>query len=384
MELKFFIVGIIFWLTIIFFIYALRPSSSLHKEISSINLRKKIICSVTMAILIGACVIPMAWNPHWTGEIYDHHNQYQLLADAFLKGQLYLDETVHPKLAELENPYDPQQNSTLNLDSYYYPYDHAFYKNHYYVYFGVVPVLTTFLPYKLITGQPLAAYHSTQIFVALFIIGMFALLYLTARKFFARMSFGVYLSTAFCLSLVSVLYCTEAPALYCAASSSRLCMEIWSVYFFARAAWNNDSSQKFFAEIFIGASLGALAFGCKPTIALANVLILPLIPKILNKGDSRKILPLIFFPYFVTGTALMAYNYLRFENVFEFGASYQLTGFDQHNYGKFFERFNPERFIKESLQNFFGIDFNLPSNDNKPPGALRHIIFWLPFFFAQR
>ena len=129
--------------------------------------------------------------------------------------------------------------------------------------------------------------------------------------------------------------------------------------------------------------MGALAFGCKPTIALANVLILPLIPKILNKGDSRKILPLIFFPYFVTGTALMAYNYLRFENVFEFGASYQLTGFDQHNYGKFFERFNPERFIKESLQNFFGIDFNLPSNDNKPPGALRYIIFWLPFFLLK-
>ncbi len=128
MTLNFLIAGILFWLTIIFLIYALRPSSSLHIEISEINFREKMICGIIVGFLISACIIPMAWNPNWTGENFNHHNQYQHLADAFLKGQLYLDETVHPELAKLENPYDIQQNVALNWDSYYRPYDHAFYR----------------------------------------------------------------------------------------------------------------------------------------------------------------------------------------------------------------------------------------------------------------
>ncbi len=198
------------------------------------------------------------------------------------------------------------------------------------------------------------------------------------------MSFGVYLTTAAALTLVSISYCTEAPALYCTASSSGLCMEIWSVYFFSRAAWKNDSRHKFFAEIFIGAVLGALAFGCKPTIALANILILPLVPKILGKDDLRKILPTLTLPYFVIGAALMPYNYLRFDSVFEFGASYQLTVTDQRNYGNFFDVFDWSRFAGEFLRNFFGVATNLILLDNKPPGAFRYIIFWLPIFLLKK
>ena len=115
----------------------------------------------------------------------------------------------------------------------------------------MVPAILIFAPYRLIFGKSLATYHATQIFAALFIIGLFALLLLFAKKFFPRMSFGVYLTAAFALSLVSILYCTEAPALYCTASSSGLCMEVWSIYFFVRAAWGEDSRRKFLTDIFI-------------------------------------------------------------------------------------------------------------------------------------
>lgn len=383
MSVKYFAAGIIFWSGIFFLLYALRPSSSLHVKISAIARREKIICLSVLTILIAVCVAPMAWNPHWTGELHRHHNQYQLLADAFLKGQLYLDVPVDPRLAAMKNPYDFKAREELNLDEDSGGWDHAFYKGHYYVYFGAVPALIIFLPYQLIVGKSLAAYHATQIFSALFIVGLFALFFFLAKKFFSRMSFGVYLSAAVALSLVSISYCTEAPALYCTASSSGLCMEVWSVYFFARAAWSDDSRRKFFAEIFFGAALGALAFGCKPTVALANFLVLPLLPKFFSKDDPRKIFIVLGVPYAITAAALMAYNFLRFDNVFEFGQAYQLTVADQHAYGKFSERFNLSAQIDGLLQNFFGVENDLPRGDKKPSGALRYAIFWLPIFFLS-
>lgn len=336
-----------------------------------------------MIILIAICVVPMAWNQNWTGELYKHHNQYQFLADAFLKGQLYLDVPVDSRLAAMENPYDPQAREQLNLDEDSGGWDHAFYKGHYYVYFGALPALLVFAPYNLIVGKSLAAYHGTQIFAGLFIIGLFTLLLFLAKKFFPRMSFGVYLITAVTLSLVSISYCTEAPALYCTAISSGLCMEVWSIYFFACAAWNNNSRRKFWAEIFIGAMFGALAFACKPTVALANFLILPLLPVLLKKYEPLKTFLVLSLPYVVTCAGMMAYNYLRFDNVFEFGQAYQLTIADQHAYGKFSERFNLSAQIDGMLQNFFGIENDLPRGDNKPSGALRYVIFWLPLLLLK-
>ena len=279
----------------------------------------------------------------------------------------------------MENPYDPKARDELNLDENSGGWDHAFYNGKWYVYFGAVPALIIFAPYQLLVGKSLAAYHATQIFAGLFILGLFALFFLLAKKFFPRMSFGVYLAATVALSLVSISYCTEAPALYCTASSSGLCMEVWSIYFFARAAWTEDSRRKFFAEIFLGAALGALAFGCKPTVALANFLVLAILPRLMNRDDAKKIFLVLCVPYLLTAAALMTYNFLRFDNPLEFGQAYQLTVADQHAYGKFSERFNLSAQVDGLLQNFFGVENNL-RGDKKPAGALRYIIFWLPIF----
>lgn len=387
MVVKYFLAGLIFWAGIIFLLYKFRPSSNWHAvEISSITRREKNISRVVMVVLIAACVVPMAWNPQWTGELYRHHNQYAFLADAFSKGQLNIDIPVDPRLAAMENPYDMHARLALNLEADIdFSWDTAFYKGQYFVYFGAVPALTVFLPYKLIVGKSLSAYHGTQIFAGLFIVGLFALLMLLAKKFFPRMSFAVYLTAAVTLSLVSILYCTETPALYCTAIASGLCFEVWSIYFFSRAAWGNDSRRKFLADIFFGALLGALAFGCKPTVALANFLVLPFIPKLFGKADAWKILLALILPYLVTGAALMAYNYLRFDNVFEFGQAYQLTLADQHAYGKFPERFNLSAQVHGMLENFFGVENKeFPTIDNKPAGALRYVIFWLPILLLTK
>lgn len=338
---------------------------------------QKIYFAVMFAVIL-ICVVPMSWNPNWSGENFRHHNQYQFLADALLKGQLHLDTPVDSRLAAMENPYDPQERERLNLKpGVDFEWDTAYYDGRYYVYFGVVPALLTFAPYKIIFGEPLAAYRATQIFVAIFIVGFFVLLKFFAQKFFPRLPPKIYLSLAIALSLVSISYCTEAPALYCTAIASGLALEVWSVYFFVRAAFTDR--RNFLAEIFFGAMLGALAFGCKPTVALANILILPLLPKLLR---GRKSFLALSVPFIVVAACLMTYNCLRFDNVFEFGQSYQLTIADHHAFGNFSERFSLSAQIAGIVQNFFGFG-DLPT-DEKKSFVLRYVIFWTPIILLGK
>ena len=91
------------------------------------------------------------------------------------------------QLEQMENPYDPQERIDNNI---VYRWDHAYYDGHYYMYFGVVPVFLIFLPYRIITGMPLTTYHATQVFVAVFIIGIFVLFRLLAKLFFKIFHFG--------------------------------------------------------------------------------------------------------------------------------------------------------------------------------------------------
>ena len=93
-------------------------------------------------------------------------------------------------------------------------------------------------------------------------------------------------------------------------------------------------------------------------MALAYIVVFVVISEILQtcllerKVKIEKIL-LILVPYLVIGIMLMLYNYARFDNVFEFGQSYQLTLADQHVYRNFWENFNAKKTIIASFLNFY-------------------------------
>jgi len=285
------------------------------------------------AAVIFVCCWAMRFSPIWTGKIRTHRNQYEIMTESLLKGHLYMDVEVDSRLLEMENPYDPELRKQLNVD---YRFDHAFYKGRYYMYFGITPVLVLFLPFRVLSGRALSAYHATQIFTALIIAGFFCLTNYLRKRFFPHMGMliGTVLATAF--SLISVWYFADAPALYCTAISSAVCFMIWSFYFYFRAFFDDFSFNRRLVYLVIGACLGASAFGCRPPAALANLAVLPMILVFIythreNKQQFRKLF-LTFLPYIITAGLLMAYNYARFEDPFEFGQAYQLTNWDQHDY----------------------------------------------------
>lgn len=352
----FFLKGCLFWGGVILLILlAIREKSYLHKVVLNITSKaQKYIIFVTITFVIAVCVLPMGLCPHYNGELQNWRNIYEVMTDSILEGHLYIDYgDMDPRLLEMENPYDPDMRKELGVN---FHWDHALYKGHYYMYYGIVPVFLVFLPFRIITGTSLTTYHATQIFVGLFIIGIFALFYFVTKKFFGRMSLGMYLFLSSAISIMSVWYSVDAPALYCTAITAGMCLEIWSLYFFAKAVWDEADDNKYILFAFCGSILGALAFGCRPSVALANILVIPMVAEFIKKKNITPVLirQLIFAasPYVVVAALLMTYNYVRFDNPFEFGQTWQLTSADQSNYGNIFSRMNLIDILNGILKNF--------------------------------
>ena len=157
------------------------------------------------------------------------------------------------------------------------------------------------------------------------------------------------------------------PALYCTATTSGVCMVVWSFYFFTRAVYLTSAERTLKRVVLaaLGSLFGALAFGCRPTAALASLIVIPLFIEYLRTelpcSDSTKKrmalagrVCIIAMPYVIVGLLLMLYNYCRFENPFEFGQAYQLTSADQSQYGNFFDNFSTVRTVNGLLYNFIG------------------------------
>lgn len=339
----------------ILFVFVFRPKSELHRFTLEYTTPSKMLVTVLVAITtIAACVLPMDDLSIWNGEIPEHRNQYELMAEAILDGRIDFAYGDEDELLQLENPYDPGERQEAGVK---YHWDHAYYDGHYYMYFGIVPVYLTFLPYRIITGTALTTYHATQIFVAFAIAGIFVLFHLLAKLFFKKLPYSVYLALSVAFSVMSVWYSAAEPALYCTAITSAIALEIWSLYFFVRAVWGEEKENRQILFAGIGAMLGALVFGCRPPIAIANILVIPMLIVFLKQRKfTFKLLGklmLAALPYVVVAGALMWYNYARFDDPFEFGQAYQLTVADQTQYQVTFDSATILRIFNQTKRNFF-------------------------------
>ena len=108
---------------------------------------------LTLTAMIAGSSLLMTLCPKFNGEIPEHRDQYERMAESLLHGHLYLEyDDIDPKLLAMEDPYDKKTREELGVN---FHWDHAFYKGKYYMYFGVVPVFLLFLPYP--------AYYSTLV-----------------------------------------------------------------------------------------------------------------------------------------------------------------------------------------------------------------------------
>lgn len=352
-----------------------------EKTLDDADRRLKRIAICAAALVILSCILPMGLSPTYNGEQPDHRNQYELITEAFLSGHLdFQYDYIDSRLLEMENPYDAAERERLGVNYYW---DHAFYDGHYYMYFGVVPVFLAFLPYRLITGQALDGYHVTQLYTALFIAGIFVLLWLLGRKLLRRMPAALYMLLCAAVSYISVWNAVATPQLYSMAIICALGLAVWSLVCFVWAVLYTESENRAIVFAALGSLLGALVFGCRPTVGLANLLVLPLLAVFLKKHKltAKLAMKLVFaaLPYAIVAIGLMGYNYARFDNPFEFGQSYQLTVTDQSAYGNMLSRLN----LPALFQGFYYYLLNVNTPDILPSLGLFVSFPLLLFAFAQ-
>ena len=265
---------------------------------------------------------------------------------AWLKGQLHLDFAADATLQSLDNVYDPSERAAKQVP---FLWDRAYYKGQYFSYYGVAPIITTYLPIYLVTGQV----PSTAL--ANFINLLFALV---AFHYLLSRLTSLYLDKVnplmLVLSYLAVLMLSQAYLLnwgflfyievYLSAMGFLSLALAWSLSIIKLLPQYQDGSlacqwlkhlneQKVYVHLALaGIALVGLVASRPLELLMLLVLMVPFIVLfLLSKAifvTKLKAALAMAVPVLLGAVAIMAYNYMRFDSIFEFGQFKQLTVFD--------------------------------------------------------
>lgn len=259
----------------------------------------------------------------------DNAQQYADLARAMAHGQLYLEEEPPQWLQDMNDPYDKGARDELQKETgEECLFDVAYHDGHYYVYFGVVPVLLFYLPFYLVTGANFPTAIGVLIAAIAYILGVSALLDRFARYHFKRVSLGVFLLLQIPLVFCSgIMYLVKFPTFYSLPIMCALAFSVWGLYCWMRGRLSRHACAWYVA----GSLCMALVAGCRPQFLVLSLLAFPLFwrtfiteRRILTAHGAREFACLIA-PYLVVAAGIMGYNYARFGSFTDFGANYNLT-----------------------------------------------------------
>jgi hypothetical protein len=243
-----------------------------------------------------------------------------------VQGHAYLAAKPSPQLLALPDPYDPAANEHFRL------HDASLYRGRYYLYFGVAPAVTLYLPWRVLTGKRL----SDDIAVTLFSMGGYVfsclLLFLLLEASQIRVPWFLQGAAVLALGLGQVApVVLRRPRVYEVALSAGYCFLIGGLYFLALRVVRPNARRWLpaLAAVFLG-----LATASRPHCAIAAALVAILYGYYLMRvrGLSRRPWLIEFarfaLPLAAAGVLIGGYNYIRFDSPLEFGLRYQVGVFD--------------------------------------------------------
>ncbi len=323
--------------------------------------------------------IPMAYH-HPQAYVYDF-NQYDHVAQALLHGRPWLDLGQAPGLAKATNPFDiATRNALLAQDQQPIYWDYVYRNGHWYSYFGVLPALLLFLPYRAITGlvhpggYALPTSSAAALLVAaatimttlatirllarwfprvnLAVVGMAlttmlggsGMVYLWCRRNFYTVPFDASLLAAM-TGLWLWMGARRVPRQTADAGKhqSRQSTRMWTIED-GDHSWHLSRPRLFLGSLSVAATLG-----CRPTFLTAGLLALPLFakeiravlstlftrkphPGALSRRRALSLLVCGLLPFLLVAAPLLWYNRWRFGSLLDFGNRYQMTVLDLTNY----------------------------------------------------
>ena len=253
---------------------------------------------------------------------------YNLLSYSLIRGHTYLPIYPNPEFLALDDPYDPVANFDYRISGNIH--DLSFYNGRYYLYFGITPALTLYVPYMFLTGKGLPDNFTVFLFSFLgFIFSLLLLVHIRNKYFNNFPSFLFYLSLILLAVGNMTCWLMERPMFYEVAISSGLCFLMGGLYFLSLSF--SEKSFKwilyFLSSLFLGLVVGArpyFIFASMILILFAVIRTLLSFEINLNKRIGQTFFLVVPFVLCIIG--LGYYNYVRFDTPFEFGTTYQLCG----------------------------------------------------------
>lgn len=322
----------------ILWLYLLCPRSACYRMNTDLTKHRQWL--LTVACLMIQLLFfhrMLQWNTGalaWP-EYMEHHQQYYRLTEALLEGHRDIGEA--PKLQDIANPYDPSARAAAGLYTGDFKWDHAYYDGHYYVYFGIMPVLLLYLPYYVLTGSHLPNAAAVFCLGALLLVGIAYLLWQMIRRWFPQTPYVLYLLLVTVMGAASGLgYAIYKPDLYLVPILMAAACGVWGLAFWISAYREGRLSAY---RLGAGSLCIALIAGCRPQQLLVMAMGIVLFWKAVFRErklftwKERKQTLALCLPFVIVAAGLMWYNAVRFGSPFDFGANYNLTTNDMTHRG---------------------------------------------------
>ncbi len=298
--------------------------------------RAGVVLAVLAALLAGY----YAWTATSSGNPYDKvtpwqfkygdSDYYNLQADAFLDGRLWLDVPVTRELARAKNPYDPKIPGARLPDA-------SLYNDRYYLSWGPAPAVTTFLPPRLVglriqENLAISLYCFFGVLLACGALGALVrrLLPDTPR----RVLWAGYAALALATAIPWIL---RRPTVYEVAITGAFFFMMAGLYVLVRETLRPLPPRT--SRLALAGTLFGLGVLSRPNTAFVVVGMAGLAYVLRHDGHApraltatrRRALGLVVGLPVLAGVIFMVYNAARFSGPLDFGNKWQMAGRDVRN-----------------------------------------------------
>ena len=251
---------------------------------------------------------------------------YGLQTEGFRQGQLNVAIEPSPGLLALKDPYDPVANAPYRV------HDMTLWRGKYYLYYGVAPVLTFFLPITALTGwypsEPcaVAAFCSLGVWISLALLGA-----VRRRHFPGAPTWALAAGSVVLVLANPVARLTLQPQFYQVPIACAFALHMGMLAAIYRSL--HSVGGKVWIWLATASAFYGLSIAARPNYLLSGfALVVPfgvLIWRARTSGLWRAGIRLglaAFGPALIAGLGLLFYNWVRFGDPAEFGMIYALSG----------------------------------------------------------
>lgn len=319
---------------ILLMLYLLRPSSSLYEIKVTEKFRGKLTIIAVFLLFEIFFFYKATHINNWYKSVPEGGNtQFMQLTEAIVdRHEVFLAAKAPEGMEKMPDPYDATLRRALfGEDSDVGDMsDTGFYQGRYFVYFGIAPILTFYVPVYAITGTHITTRTVVFILCILNALGVLFLLYEISKKYFKDIPFILYLMASALFTFgAGQLFMATTPDFYTVPIYYALACVLFGLGFWFKSFSDNEEKLSVL-YLALGSLFMALPAASRPQFLIGSFLAIIIFWDAVFKEKkllSLKSLPqsiAFVVPYIIVAAGVMYYNYIRFHNVFDFGANYNL------------------------------------------------------------